>query len=110
LKKRAYKVLTWKRNTEFPYSKAAGFCMQNVSSLTLDDVLGIAVNSNRFVCAWDVEPNLTKRFGNYQDTSEARARRVEKETTIWEAARATLAAPFYFPPAYVDDRKFWDGG
>ena len=29
---------------------------------------------------------------------------------IWEAARATSAAPFYFPSAKVDGVKFWDGG
>jgi predicted acylesterase/phospholipase RssA len=28
---------------------------------------------------------------------------------IWEAARATAAAPFYFPTAVVDGVKFWDG-
>ncbi|KAK7182273.1 hypothetical protein PSPO01_11746 [Paraphaeosphaeria sporulosa] len=30
--------------------------------------------------------------------------------TIWEAARATSAAPFYFPPAFISDMEFWDGG
>ena len=28
---------------------------------------------------------------------------------IWEAARATSAAPFYFPAAHVGGRKYWDG-
>jgi hypothetical protein len=29
---------------------------------------------------------------------------------IWEAARATSAAPFYFPTAVIQGEKFWDGG
>jgi predicted acylesterase/phospholipase RssA len=29
---------------------------------------------------------------------------------IWEAARATSAAPFYFPAVTVNQVKFWDGG
>ena len=29
---------------------------------------------------------------------------------IWEAARATTAAPKYFPPAHIDDNVFIDGG
>jgi predicted acylesterase/phospholipase RssA len=27
---------------------------------------------------------------------------------IWEAARATSAAPFYFPTAKIQEQKFWD--
>ncbi|KAL5603360.1 hypothetical protein FOVSG1_006110 [Fusarium oxysporum f. sp. vasinfectum] len=30
--------------------------------------------------------------------------------TIWQAARATSAAPFYFPEANIGRSKFWDGG
>ncbi|KAH0562020.1 hypothetical protein GP486_003274 [Trichoglossum hirsutum] len=29
---------------------------------------------------------------------------------IWEAARATSAAPFYFPTAKIQEQKLWDGG
>ncbi|KAL6406396.1 putative calcium-independent phospholipase A2-gamma [Ilyonectria robusta] len=29
---------------------------------------------------------------------------------IWEAARATSAAPFYFPAAKIGHSRFWDGG
>lgn len=32
------------------------------------------------------------------------------DCTIWEAARATSAAPFYFPPAHMSGLEFWDGG
>ncbi|KAF4454400.1 FabD/lysophospholipase-like protein [Fusarium austroafricanum] len=31
-------------------------------------------------------------------------------STIWQAARATSAAPFYFPEANIGRSKFWDGG
>lgn len=33
-----------------------------------------------------------------------------QQCKIWEAARATSAAPFYFPTAVVNGVKFWDGG
>jgi hypothetical protein len=32
------------------------------------------------------------------------------EYTIWQAARATSAAPFYFPTAVIGRKRFWDGG
>lgn len=32
------------------------------------------------------------------------------DCTIWEAARATAAAPFYFPTAKIRGKKFRDGG
>lgn len=32
------------------------------------------------------------------------------KATIWQASRATSAAPLYFPSIEVDRRRYWDGG
>ncbi len=62
---------------------------------------------DRFVCAMKTESNRTVRFRNYLRPGESMAR--FQTCSIWEAARATSAAPFYFPTATVNGQKYWDG-
>ena len=61
----------------------------------------------RFVCAWNVETEQTIRFRNYRRNNETSL--PEGSCAIWEAARATSAAPFYFPEALIDGVRYWDG-
>ncbi|KAL9615094.1 MAG: hypothetical protein Q9167_000412 [Letrouitia subvulpina] len=61
-----------------------------------------------FLCALRKDDNSAVRFRAYQGpdgTTNSFA-----NCKIWEAARATSAAPFYFPSAIVKGVKFWDGG
>ncbi|CZR58606.1 uncharacterized protein PAC_08498 [Phialocephala subalpina] len=60
-----------------------------------------------FVCALRKEDNTTIRFRNYVPDGSTPD---FGQCKIWEAARATSAAPFYFPTAMVNGVKFWDGG
>ena len=64
-------------------------------------------NCSRFVCAWNVEDHTTTLFRNYRPTNESQQSCTE--CTIWEAALATSAAPFYFPEAHVGGKTYWDG-
>jgi hypothetical protein len=54
------------------------------------------------------DDNSAVRFRAYPPPEGATA--AFQKCKIWEAARATAAAPFYFPTAVVEGVKFWDGG
>jgi predicted acylesterase/phospholipase RssA len=60
------------------------------------------------VCAVRTEDDETVLFRNYIHPSASPSG--YEACKIWEAARATSAAPFYFPTAKVNGVKFWDGG
>ena len=79
----------------------------------MDPVLSIALNRRadraRFVCALSTADDRTIRFRNYERGNNP-SDSTFTNCTIWEAARATSAAPFYFPTARVNGVKFWDGG
>lgn len=62
----------------------------------------------RFVCALKKEDNSAVRFRAYPNPDGSQF--PFAKCKIWEAARATSAAPFYFPTAVVEGIKFWDGG
>ena len=49
-------------------------------------------------------PVFLRSYVNSQSPSEVPG------IKIWEAARATSAAPLYFPPMHVGQYKFVDGG
>jgi Patatin-like phospholipase len=67
----------------------------------------------RFVCAVPKHENENVIFRTYKVDNQTSP---FEDCKIWEAARATSAAPFYFPSARVPEarkaegRKFWDGG
>ena len=65
-------------------------------------------DDSRFACALMTKEDINIRFRNYllPDGSVPPF----ANCAIWEAARATSAAPFYFPAAKVNGIKFWDGG
>ena len=62
----------------------------------------------RFVCALKREDDSAVRFRAYPNPDGSQS--PFAKCKIWEAARATSAAPFYFPTAVVEGIKFWDGG
>ena len=108
MKKEACKALTLR--TRHWYPQQSSFRIQHVrcKNLAQNQVEQKSDQSHsRFVCSWNVEKNKTTRFRNYRSPSESRQDR--RECTIWEAARATSAAPFYFPAAHVGGKKYWDG-
>jgi hypothetical protein len=53
-----------------------------------------------------IEEESDSHRGQYPDADGAVAATCE----IWEAARATSAAPFYFPSIVIDGREMYDGG
>jgi predicted acylesterase/phospholipase RssA len=59
----------------------------------------------RFVCAFDTRDESAVRLRAYRSSSAT-----HKMCKIWEAARATSAAPFYFPPVTISGKEYWDGG
>jgi Patatin-like phospholipase len=75
-------------------------CQHLVHSLT--------INCFRFLCALKKEDNSAVRFRAYPIPGGGTT--PFGQCKIWEAARATSAAPFYFPTAVVNGVKFWDGG
>ena len=73
------------------------------------DLLLLLTNRRfRFLCALKKEDNSAVRFRAYPGLDGTRT--PFANCKIWEAARATSAAPFYFPSAIVEGVKFWDGG
>ncbi|KAK5051392.1 hypothetical protein LTR84_003044 [Exophiala bonariae] len=61
-----------------------------------------------FLCALKKGDNTAVRFRAYP--TQGSGSDAFQQCRIWEAARATSAAPFYFPTAEVAGVKFWDGG
>jgi predicted acylesterase/phospholipase RssA len=64
----------------------------------------------RFVCAVRKDNDDTVLFRNYPRPSDANEGNESEDATILQTARATSAAPFYFPAAKVGDVKYFDGG
>ncbi|OAP58963.1 hypothetical protein AYL99_06260 [Fonsecaea erecta] len=54
--------------------------------------------------------HLLRSYETLSDESGAKIREPAYSYQIWEAARATTAAPTYFPPAVINGDKFLDGG
>lgn len=82
--------------------------MQNVS-LSLPLSVRILMSFPiRFVCALKQEDNSPVRLRAYPNPDGSED--LFPDCKIWEAARATSAAPFYFPTAVIEGVKFWDGG
>ena len=64
---------------------------------------------------WDQAPNRVAIFANYDiDPSASRFERAPRSAAVWEAARATSAAPTYFEPCTIHAdgaaRQYVDGG
>lgn len=66
----------------------------------------------RFVCA-----TIDKQVQGERQVSCERLRTYDSATlgesmpcTIWQACRATSAAPLYFPNMTINGRTYWDGG
>jgi hypothetical protein len=62
----------------------------------------------RFVCAVTKKGNHTVNFRSHLPTDLSVDRNIH--CTIVEAARATSAAPFYFPVTEILGTSYWDGG
>ncbi|GCB20451.1 calcium-independent phospholipase A2-gamma [Aspergillus awamori] len=58
-------------------------------------------DAKMFVCAVREDTGVQEMFRTYPPGSHCK---------VWQAARATSAAPFYFPTAWVDGVGYWDGG
>jgi len=67
------------------------------------------IRSPRFVCAFPKSGYRAIRLRAYKPENPL-ATEDYSDCTIWEAARATAAAPFYFPIAKIRGKKIWDGG
>ena len=59
--------------------------------------------------AWDEKPSTLHLIRSYQGPASS-CRGVAESMRIWEAARATSAAPTYFHPFHCHGRTFVDGG
>ena len=68
----------------------------------------LTIRCSRFLCALKKDDNSAVRFRAYPGPDGITT--PFANCKIWEAARATSAAPFYFPSAVVEGVKFWDGG
>lgn len=68
----------------------------------------LTIRRFRFMCALKKDDNSAVRFRAYPGLDGSLT--PFANCKIWEAARATSAAPFYFPSAVVEGVKFWDGG
>ena len=62
--------------------------------------------SHCFVCALVEGQRDSDRLRSYNVTTGVGG----PDCTIWEAGRATSAAPIYFPPITIAGRKYYDGG
>jgi patatin-like phospholipase/acyl hydrolase len=79
--------------------------------LTAPSTTHVAVVAHR----WDQAPNRVAIFANYDiDPSASRFERAPRSAAVWEAARATSAAPTYFEPCTIRAdgaaRQYVDGG
>ncbi|KAF9767481.1 hypothetical protein IL306_015342, partial [Fusarium sp. DS 682] len=61
-----------------------------------------------FVCTLRKHDNFAVRLRSYHLWDDSLPE--YHFSTIWQASRATSAAPFYFPEANIGRSKFWDGG
>jgi predicted acylesterase/phospholipase RssA len=61
------------------------------------------------VCAYGKGDDSAVRLRSYRHPN-AKINAKFNKIKIWDAARATSAAPFYFPTAVIAGQKFWDGG
>ncbi|KAL6716623.1 hypothetical protein ACLMJK_006191 [Lecanora helva] len=61
-----------------------------------------------FVCAVPAKQRKVERLRSYRSIDPSA--RNTGSYTIWEAARATSAAPLYFPPIKVQGNEYFDGG
>jgi predicted acylesterase/phospholipase RssA len=84
--------------------------MQDVSSSLTHVDLSPLLTWPSFTCAVRKSDNGAVRFRTYHLPEELPNRTELSSCTIWQAARATSAAPFYFPTAKVGGVKYWDGG
>lgn len=82
----------------------------NVSEATLKSELPEIQEGTckTFVVALKREDRSAVLLRSYTAPSENDAE--FNDCKIWQAARATSAAPFYFPTAKIGETRFWDGG
>lgn len=59
---------------------------------------------------WDLDPKRPVLMRSYNKPEDSGMEQGAENPKIWEAARATSAAPTYFRPAYVEDHWYVDGG
>lgn len=81
------------------------------AGLSYDDVRMVppeAQKSRCFVCAICENHHKADRIRSY--LPRIRAKRDTASYTVWEAARATSAAPTYFPPIEINNNRYYDGG
>ena len=81
--------------------QAAGTNLED--AILLDEQGG---NVRCFVCACVAGQHECERLRSYVPSRGTRA----ADFTIWEASRATSAAPLYFPSITVCGRRYFDGG
>ncbi|KAH0562656.1 hypothetical protein GP486_002662 [Trichoglossum hirsutum] len=63
-------------------------------------------STKTFVCAVIDKSDICERLRTYDTGRNGSA----ASCTIWQACRATSAAPLYFPSIEINDRIYWDGG
>ncbi|KAI9776243.1 MAG: hypothetical protein M1839_000476 [Geoglossum umbratile] len=63
-------------------------------------------STKTFVCAIIDKSDICERLRTYDTRRNGSA----ALCTIWQACRATSAAPLYFPSIEINDRTYWDGG
>ncbi|KAB8220739.1 acyl transferase/acyl hydrolase/lysophospholipase [Aspergillus novoparasiticus] len=81
---------------------------QSAESTTLLDPTGTG-RCKSFVCTFRKQDMETVRLRTYEP-GDSRILFPYPRCTVSQAARATSAAPFYFPEAKIGHNKFWDGG
>lgn len=64
--------------------------------------------SRIFVCAVPSGAHKTQRLRSYRSLNPTAPN--TSSYTIWQAARATSAAPMYFPRTHIGSQTFFDGG
>jgi predicted acylesterase/phospholipase RssA len=69
---------------------------------------GQPTKSRCFVCAVPSGEHKVERIRSYRSIDPNARNTVTYK--IWEAARATSAAPMYFPRVHIGDRTYFDGG
>lgn len=83
--------------------RTAGLPVEDVRLLSTE-----GFNTRCFVCAVCEGQHEAERIRSYLPLS--REGRDTSAYTIWQAGRATAAAPMYFPAIDIDSRHYFDGG
>ncbi|KAK4202107.1 putative calcium-independent phospholipase A2-gamma [Triangularia verruculosa] len=87
--------------------KAVAQGLEKDATLIDDDSEGGPEQCKVFVTSLRSRDNFAVRFRSYRFPDGSLP--AYSSATIVQAARATSAAPFYFPPATIGKTEFWDG-